>query len=451
MALHFIEVNDAGLIVGTEERILFESPGYILLKGQDAEVGERAMQKSRLDPRNTHNRFWSRLSLDALTQATPRYRHQADLAYAHLSDIVSAIATTGGEGKDEFILAVPGSFSKEQLSLLLGIAREVPMNVVGLVDTVVAGCAGLAPLRHRLCLDIELHQAVVTRLETSDKVQRKEVVRVADTGLAVLRDQWLQLVADLFVSQCRFDPLHDAHTEQALFDLLPDWLSAAAAQEEVVLEIESSGKRFQARLAQQKLLKAAMPYYEKIRSALRDISGPGGYGMVLTHRAAHLPGIASVVGDFETLDAGAAILGARNHQQDIRSAGEQLSFITALPVANPIGDSSKADAKKNELGSSPPTHLLHGSKAYSLHSPLYLGADSEGLFRLYRDSHKLEQLLASVVPGLQGIELKSHNGGEIKCNALPVSQARPLKMGDRISCDSPQFALTAIRVMDDGT
>ena len=49
------------------------------------------------------------------------------------------------------------------------------------------------------------------------------------------------VIADAFVKQSRFDPLHTAETEQLLLDRLTDWLAVASSRESIALEIEYMG------------------------------------------------------------------------------------------------------------------------------------------------------------------------------------------------------------------
>ena len=119
MVTYVIELSDADIKVATAGEIVLHSPGYALVKDTQIEVGEAAYNQARLHPRRAHNQFWHRLSLDPLTHPTPYYRHHADLVHAHLKHIAEQL-----EDSAEAVFAVPGSYSKEQLSLLLGVVQE---------------------------------------------------------------------------------------------------------------------------------------------------------------------------------------------------------------------------------------------------------------------------------------------------------------------------------------
>ena len=227
MVTYVIELSDADIKVATAGEIVLHSPGYALVKDTQIEVGEAAYNQARLHPRRAHNQFWHRLSLDPLTHPTPYYRHHADLVHAHLKHIAEQL-----EDSAEAVFAVPGSYSKEQLSLLLGVVQESPLTAVGLVD-MAAAVASVYPLHQTaFYLDIFLHEAVVSRLDVGDQINRSKVIPVKGVGLAKLYDRWVQLVADVFIEQCRFDPLHSAVTEQALYRKLPLWLAAIEQEQD---------------------------------------------------------------------------------------------------------------------------------------------------------------------------------------------------------------------------
>src|SRR3990172_12282752 len=139
MSPYIIELNDSEVRVAAAGRIIVRSPGCAVVRGERVCFGHEALKLAHLHPRETYNRFWAHLSQDALHTPTRRFRHHADLAYAHL------LALYEEAGKpDEVIFAVPGSFSNEQLSLLLGIAQACPFKAVGLVDSAVASAAAVA-------------------------------------------------------------------------------------------------------------------------------------------------------------------------------------------------------------------------------------------------------------------------------------------------------------------
>jgi hypothetical protein len=99
-----IELRDTGVRLASAQGVLAESPGYALVDARNLLVGERALRRSRLDPRHATNRFWQRLSMDPVTHPHPSARTQADLVHAHLLHLWE----TAGSDDEEIIFAIPG-------------------------------------------------------------------------------------------------------------------------------------------------------------------------------------------------------------------------------------------------------------------------------------------------------------------------------------------------------
>ena len=67
-------------------------------------------------------------------------RHTADIAFAHLLHLAEI-----GEINAETIFAMPSSYNHQQLAILLGIAKQSPIEPVGVVDTAVLAAVASLP------------------------------------------------------------------------------------------------------------------------------------------------------------------------------------------------------------------------------------------------------------------------------------------------------------------
>ena len=200
--------------------MLGPSPGCALVEGDEPLFGEEALRRSRLSPRLVASDFWSRLDAAPLGPPFPDGLSSADLVHGHLE----SLWRTGRAGTGEVVLAVPGVYDEKQLGLLLGIAQALAMPVTGLVDAAVAAASAGFPGERLLHVDVGLRRAVVTEIRQGASLVRERVARLDRWGLDEVHDAEMRGAAAAFVRQARFDPLHDAPTEQALFDRLPDWL-----------------------------------------------------------------------------------------------------------------------------------------------------------------------------------------------------------------------------------
>lgn len=461
MTLLVFEFNDAAIAVWGDSGLLLESPGVAILEPRGVTVGRAAHRIARMNPRATNDRYWDELSLEPLDKPTARVRSHADLAYAQLDEIRREL----GDEAAEAVFAVPGSFDKEQLALLLGIARECAIRVVGLVDAPVAA-ATRAPLDGDLLhVDVLLHRAVLTRIRRDAQLTRTGIDSVAKAGLAALRERWIDHMADAWLTQTRFDPLHLAETEQALYDRLPGWLGELGAEDSIALEMQSGPKTHRASVSRDGLLGAVRKHYDRIAAQVRAAAAEGPLTVLLSARAAQLPGLADALG----AAAGNAAVGlaaddvARGvfaHAGDIRSEGDSLSFVTRLPAPpqarsrkapvtaaprRPDGDPAAQIGVSREPAPRP-THLLHRSRAWAIGAvACEIGEGPDGL-RIGRPLNGTAEPLCSIYA--RGPRVLLENRGEALLNDDRAAALAELNLGDRIRVGRAGDVLEIIAVVD---
>jgi hypothetical protein len=450
VTLLVFEFNDAAIAVWGDSGLLLESPGVAILEPRGVTVGRAAHRIARMNPRATNDRYWDELSLEPLDKPTARIRSHADLAYAQLDEIRREL----GDETAEAVFAVPGSFDKEQLALLLGIARECAIRVVGLVDAPVAAATRALLDGDLLHVDVLLHRAVLTRIRRDAQLTRTGIDSVAKAGLAALRERWIDHMADAWLTQTRFDPLHLAETEQALYDRLPGWLGELGAEDSIALEMQSGPKTHRASVSRDGLLGAVRKHYDRIAAQVRAAAAEGPLTVLLSARAAQLPGLADALG----AAAGNAAVGlaaddvARGvfaHAGDIRSEGDSLSFVTRLP-APPRGNRDIADfpQKISNVPISPPrpTHLLHRSRAWAIGAvACEIGEGPDGL-RIGRPLNGTAEPLCSIYA--RGPRVLLENRGEVLLNDDRAAAIAELNLGDRIRVGRAGDVLEIIAVVD---
>jgi len=224
LATGFIELNDAGINQAVDGKLIYTSPGYAVLDGDQLMVGEQGLKNARLLPRWTNNRFWNQLNNEPIANSTNLVRHHADLAFNHLEQIWANM----DQGIEQVVLAVPGFYDRQQLGLLLGMAKETNIPVKGLVDLGLISVAQQPSLQTIFFLDISLHRITVTLLRSDSVLRAMETMTISDTGLFTLWDRWANIIASQFIQSTRYDPMHQADSEQQLFDLLPSWITESS-------------------------------------------------------------------------------------------------------------------------------------------------------------------------------------------------------------------------------
>ncbi|NOX52126.1 MAG: hypothetical protein GXP16_16555 [Gammaproteobacteria bacterium] len=216
----WLEINDWQLSGRTaNNEVLCNDIAAALLRSNELVFGEAAWQNSRTHPLNFNARYLSNLSPDPVSGDLGTAKNSADLIYHHLRglDIKEAPIT----------LAVAGHVSNQQLGLLLGICQEAGLQVNGFVDIALAHCL-TTPLPEQFhVLDLELYRSSLSHMQIeNDLLKMKQCTTTDGIGVVSIIDGWMNVVADEFVQQSRFDPLHTGASEQQVFDQIYQWLGS---------------------------------------------------------------------------------------------------------------------------------------------------------------------------------------------------------------------------------
>ncbi len=438
-----IHINDAGITLLNGEQITYREPGYALLGDASLKTGNAAFAKSRINPRGIHHRYWS--GLDTTPFADNRFRHlsAADLVSRQLEEIwKSAPADT-----KELVVAVPTYMPAQSLGLFLGIAGELDMPVVGLVDAAVAATRREYKNAVPVHIDLGLHTAMLTRLAQPGMAQTERSEIIESCGVISLYDAWLNTVADAFVQQSRFDPLHTAETEQALLNRLGGWLTQASRQENVDMELDFGDTNYRASIESLTLIGAAAPVYEQIASKLRALyRAEDTPAIQVTDRIARLPGLSDMLkarlgGEVFVLEAGATARGALARCRGNADTAAGVSLLRQLPWDQSAIDIGHHANEQSAAGV--PTHVLHGSVAYSIgNSALVLGSqDSEDgrVISLGSDMPGVSRRHCSLSRKNGQCVLEDHSRYGTFLNGHRIDGTSVMHVGDSLRIGSPGF------------
>jgi len=425
-----IDLNDVELRIarGTDE--LLRSPGYATLVNQKIELGDSGFAQAWLLPRHASNRYWQALNTVPISQFGKRVRHAGDLAYLHLE----LLRERAGR-PDRVILIAPGAYQRTQLSLLLGIAQATGMQVDALVDSAVAAAATLPPGRY-VHVEALLHHTVVTQLEVDERrAQRLHSEIVTDVGYGQFEQRIIGCIVDAFLSGCRFDPLHDAATEQLLHLQLGQWLALLADRSEILLGIDHRGVRHEARLQRDAVMAAIAP----LRLQLARRTGAG--ATMLDYRLARLPGLLPDWPGAQALPAPAALVGC-TYSPDLRSiVGNGVGLRTApavVPAQSRVATSSPARATLAGA-----THLLVQHIAHPLSAtPLYLTTRGTVQAAAAADT------VARVALDLDGPRVEVTAGVQVLLNGQHLVGGARLTPGDHLTIAGTTSLFVPIQVQD---
>ena len=445
MGILAAHLNDAGILVCDDEQIRYREPGVALLEDDRLTIGSLAYDNARLKPRHIHNRFWTQLTTEPLSDRRFHHLSAADLVSRQLEQLWERVAKPG----DQLAVAVPAWMTNENLGLLLGIAAELEIPVITMVDAAVA-----ATRRHYVHavpvhIDIGLHSATMTRLLQEGEAQVERSAVIDDCGLLGLQENWLRTIAEVFVQQSRFDPLHTAETEQVLQDRIPGWLDVAAAAESVVMEIEYRGIAHRAEIESLHLVAAAAPVYQNLVSNLRALyRAEDTPAIQLSARAARMPGLAETLktrvgGEAYLLEAGATARGLVSRVPSHRPSGA-LTLRRHLPWDQAPVD---VDVSQSATGGRP-THLLFGDSArYLGATPLVLGTqpeDGERWLALGQDMAGVSRRHCDLVDDGQQCVVTDYSRYGTFLNGHRISGSAALQTGDVIRIGTPGYEMRLI-------
>lgn len=402
-----IEFNDLELTLFRGADRLYRAPGYASVREGELLFGEPAVRLARIHPQQANQQYFNRMNADPLPQPTRTAANHADLVYLHLKELAREL-------NEDAILAVPGTLNGEQLGVLLGICQEAGIEVGGFVNAAVAAVATTAVPEKTLYVDVYLQHMLVSELAVAAEVRHGRSFEVRDAGFSSLLDGWVNLIADRFVQETRFDPLHTADSEQQLYNQVYDWVMGPHHRSDVAVEVSHGEQKRRVEVPTAQLEAKAQQRVDRFIDAL-----PADTTLALSARAARLPGFSarlSAAGyELRPLAADAVAAGCNEHMALVRTVDSELRLVSRLPHDNAQTESSSVATTQT------PTHLLRDHRAVALDHPSV------------RDLVKLSE---------GGPVLATH--GSVTVNGERPSSDRYLRLGDEITSDAGTF--TAIRL-----
>lgn len=444
-ALH---INDAGIVLLDAGQILYRQPGFALLGDDGLVTGNDAFAVSRINPRRIQHRYWSELSVEPLSEQLFSGLSAADLASAQLEHLWQSAATD----IDELVIAVPPSMNPDTLGLLLGIAAELKIPVIALVDSAVAATRREYRDAALVHIDIGLHSTTLTRLSQSGQVQVERTEVLEDFGVYALFDTWLTGIAEAFVQQSRFDPLHTAETEQQLLDRLGGWLAEAGRSDTVSLSLETGTMSHEAEIESLGLIGAVAPRYQQIANRLRALCRADETpALQLTDRVARLPGLGSMLkarvgGEVYVLEPGATARGALARCRSQARSSQGVSLLRQLPW-DQSAITLEPDASEVQQ-SGVPTHILYGDIAYRIDkTPLLFGSQPNDAGRtvpLQDDMPGLSRRHCTVRLANGQCIVEDHSRYGTFLNGHRIDGSTVLQVGDSLRIGTPGFEFRLI-------
>lgn len=446
MSIKIIELNDIAIQISDHSGLIQKTSGFLSTSDALTLFGDEAERSSRLMPTTTYSKFWQELSLDTI-ENVKGFRHFADMAYSQLMYISEQY-----EFSDEVIFAVPSHFTGRQLAILLGLAEKTPLRVKGVVDLSAAATALSFAEEKIVFVDLQLHQVVLSNLAVFDSgLELVSTAQIPGAGRQNFIDALMLAATNAFIQQCRFNPLHNAESEQQLYNELTKLLGSEDVKDSA-LEIKFGQSSYTATLPRESLITGLSDCYRKINDALKDVGRDAGQ-ILLSAAMGRLPGcLASIKGSVPTLACSPdSVCKAALKYQDVilANADEGLTLVNRLPVQRT--SQLTRDKCTSELV---PTHVLFKNVAFPVTD-----------LRLKNHYHLAERIPAQAIPALRipgfpdelGHIQKTYSGvlfdshiEKVSVNGSNIMDPVTLCVGDVIEFKGSADQLTLIRVESNG-
>ncbi len=453
-----IELDDRAVSFARDGHVLSSAPSAVWDGSTGDLPGANAWSGLRRYPTAASTRHLGSL----LSQPVAADRTVALVA----AELVRRLVAQAPTPEERVWMAVPVRASTQGLSAMLAIARNLSLPVDGFVDSAVAAVAALGVERSAIVLEVGLHHAAATYIDRDGaQIRRRRTVLTERGGLMSFYQGWLELVSTTMVKRTRFDPLHDALTEQQLFDSLAGWAREAAERGSANAVLTKGAERFEVALTRDQFAQAAQSLHREIVRMLHELR-PAGAPVVLVvpEVIGHLPGLREELEQFVdcelvSLPDGFAALATARLDLPERASTDPVRLLRRLPVS--VQQDAAAPVSREQLSSRhgrsvAPSHLLLNGQVYAL------GAESIVIGRLPAGPRTiaLSDGLAGVsrrhctlVPDRDDLILVDHSSYGTFVNGERVAERVRVRAGDRVRLGDPgvELALIAVDEVPSGT
>lgn len=454
MTVFVLELNDRCLCLARGGQVLSSAPSIVFdgaLPGPGA--GTNAWHELRSRPTSTSSRHLSTV----LTQSSGSIALAERLLTAELQMRLAEQPIATGE---RVWIVAPARVEPKGLEALLRIGEQLNLAVAGFADSATVTAASLEIQENAIVLELGLHHAAATAVARGGAHARhRRSVLTERGGYIELLQAWLDLVGTTMVKRTRFDPLHDAATEQQLFSALPGLALEAANTGSTIAVVTKGQEQFEVNLTRDQFAQAAEPIYRAMISLLHQLRPAGSpVTLVVPAGVAELPGVQPLLEQFAGCElvrvADGFVASAVSLLELPEQPGDQegVRWMRRLPLAV-AGASGVAREELGQArsGRSAPSHVLFEGRAYSLATDtLVVGRapDTENA-----PSIQLNEGLAGVSrrhctflrDGDEQVLLDHSTFGTF-VNAERVQERVRVRAGDRVRVGDPGVELALIAV-----
>jgi hypothetical protein len=362
MTIAALELNDQMLLIEAEDGSLHAEPGFARLTKDGIVTGETARAVAWREPQHVYHQYWCNLNQTSLPIRHRHARHHADIAFAQLRALWQ-----GAGSPTSLIVLVPGSFARDQLSLLLGMVEALPSVASAVIDSALAACADAQ--QNTLFVDLQMHESVLTVCQPrGDAISIVDQEVLPGLGMGQLQNALARHISDLMIGSYRFDPLHSSETEQAIFDQIPHWLTRLGWESDVSIKLSTEHGEHPCILNRDVIKSLIGERLASVRSFLEKWQG---CVVLLSHASGLLTGLVDEFSEARVAGQTAATERCLLRYEEILEQVDDLYRVRSLPRSETDNETTGMN------GQSLATHLLFGNRALPLDQPvsIRLGED----------------------------------------------------------------------------
>ena len=444
-----IDLYDCGILISDGDQVLANSASCAFIESDSSIIiGELAEQQAHLRPREICTQFWGQLSTSS---STKHVVSNAELAYKHLKCVWEQLA----KQDYEVILATPSSLTKQDLGLLLGICEKLSISVLGLVSKAALALHGPVTKSNSkiVYLDVLQQRILITEiLQTESSISALQPTSVLKHGLQSLTNNLAKFIAEKFIAETRFDPMHIAEDEQQFFDKLALWLKMLETSDATECKLTSNTSHHRIQLHKEHLININQLAFNEIANSLEPFSRDQSSIVVICS-----PICAQVFGllDFlKTLPGCAILLLEQNsiakqailYKDQINSNDKHIHYTTSLKwnqSAQPL--TLKFNPESLSKLNTIPTHVLLNNQAYPLAQEIFVTKNKNSK-RLTINSIYSDNAICKITTNGLLVEIENLNNCAIKFNGEVLSTRSFVQIGDHLYIDENNNDLHFIKL-----
>ena len=453
MSVIGLQLDDAAFAVARDGAPLGAAAPSIVHAdpADEARYGLPAADAARRTPHRVSHAHWA-----ALAAGDGPARAAYAVARAELRRRVAPHCAPG----DALQVAVSATMDPAALGWALAACRAESLPVAGFHDAAALAVAALGFEGEVIVPAVGLSHLAATRVVVADGEARRRASRVTrDTGLLAVQQRWLELVAEAMVLRSRFDPLHEAASEQRLYDLLPAAAARAATEGSATLELPTGAGHCAVTLTRDQFAAAARPMTRALAALVESVRTDGAaLVLLLAEPLLSMPGVVEALGSIPgaqlfAMDADIAARAASRLPPDAAAAGEgadrrEVALRRGAAIGAPIAEARPVVVAAGAARPAP-THVLWRGEALPLApgAALEVGrAPAPGGIRIDEGLAGVSRLHCTLRHGADGVQVVDHAAYGTWLNGRRVAGRARLAAGDRLRIGDPGVELALVAV-----